>query len=53
VAPAILFISSLWGILIVAGFIGIIAVAVYAMRTLSKDEGWEERPPPPPKDEQL
>jgi hypothetical protein len=53
VAPAVLFISWPWGLLIVVGFIGIIAVAVYSMRTLSKDEGWEERPPPPPKDEQL
>ena len=49
----VLFISWPVGIGVVAGLIGIIAIAIYSMRTLSKDEGWEERPPPPPKDEQL
>ena len=50
---AVLFISWPVGLLVVAGLVGIIAIAIYSARTLSKDEGWEERPPPPPKDEQL
>lgn len=30
---------------VVAAVVGLIAIAVYAVRTLSSDEGWEERAP--------
>ena len=30
---------------LIAAIVGLIAIAVYAMRTLKSDEGWEERPP--------
>ena len=30
---------------VIAAIVGLIAIAVYAVRTLRSDEGWEERPP--------
>jgi hypothetical protein len=30
---------------VVAAIVGLIAIAVYSVRTLRSDEGWEERPP--------
>jgi hypothetical protein len=32
-------------IAVIAAIVGLIAVAVYSIRTLRSDEGWEERPP--------
>jgi hypothetical protein len=44
--PAVLALSgNLVIIAVVAAIVGLIAVAIYSIRTLRSDEGWEERPP--------
>jgi hypothetical protein len=50
VTASLLFISGLWGAVIVIGIVGLLAIGGYAIWTLRSDEGWEERVPPP-KDE--
>jgi hypothetical protein len=41
----VLALSGLWSVLVLVALFGLIAIAVYAVRTLRSDEGWEERPP--------
>jgi hypothetical protein len=44
--PVVLALSgTLVIVAVVAAIVGLIAIAVYSVRTLRSDEGWEERPP--------
>jgi hypothetical protein len=44
--PVVLALSgTLVIVAVVAAIVGLIAIAVYSIRTLRTDEGWEERPP--------
>ncbi len=38
--------SGLWSIIVLVGVIGLVAVTVYAIRSLRSEDAWEEQVPP-------